>query len=72
MKGREALLLTPFLARSLTLVPRYLLRNQMETLATQATTKQTTPQLSWPSERTTVLDKQCKSVGAERLSRLVK
>ena len=32
-----ALLLTPFFARSLTLVPRSLLLNRAETLATQAT-----------------------------------
>ena len=32
-----ALLLAPFLARSLTLVPRSLLLNRTETLATQAT-----------------------------------
>ena len=32
-----ALLLTPFFARSLTLVPRSLLLNRTETLATQAT-----------------------------------
>ena len=31
-----ALLLTPFFARSLTLVPRSLLQNRTETLATQA------------------------------------
>ena len=34
---RAALLLAPFFARSLTLVPRSLLLNRTETLATQAT-----------------------------------
>ena len=33
-----ALLLAAFFARSLTLVPSFLLRNQKKTLATQATT----------------------------------
>ena len=37
MKRVPALLLAPFVARSLTLVPRSLLLNRTETLATQAT-----------------------------------
>ena len=37
-----ALLLAPFFARSLTLVPRSLFLNRTETLATQATAKETT------------------------------
>ena len=36
MKEREDLLLAPFFARSLTLVPRSLLRNLLKTLAPQA------------------------------------
>ena len=36
-KTRSVLLLTPFFARSLTLIPRSLIRNCTETLATQAT-----------------------------------
>ena len=42
-----ALLLTPFFARSLTLVPRSLLLNRTETLATQAISRMYAPTLNY-------------------------